>query len=116
MSDTYVREHLIDFVPEGTTPPLRCTFRDPDGVATQPAAVTLTIHRNGTPIGDADRDVIANVTDGVLEYYLLPADTTMVGSGNTERHTALLEWTWGSPAKTGKFEIVFTVANMLLVP
>jgi hypothetical protein len=29
-----------------------------------------------------------------------------------EKHVALLEWTWGSPTKTGRHEVVFWVTNL----
>lgn len=53
---------------------------------------------------------------GVITLQLDPLDMIMVNrQQQQEVHVALLEWMWGSPPQSGKFEVAFTVVDLALV-
>lgn len=56
-------------------------------------------------------------TAGNMEIVLLPADNLLNNTAlASERHIALIEWTWGSGARSGAREVEFTVSNVLKRP
>lgn len=120
MSTSRIRTILDDEISERSRPPIRATFLDDDGDAHQPTTATLTLHCNGTIINNRDAvDLISYITAGVLKFPTAAEDFAIQGSDLSERHVALIEWTWtdsdGHP-RGDKHEIVHTVRNFLQVP
>lgn len=107
----------LERVGERTTPRLTATFVDESDVAIASlASLFLTIHCNGAEV-KARTDVLSSFSAGTLTLYLTEAETRILGSDTEERHTALLEWTWGSgPVKSGNKELVYFVKNFTLIP
>ena len=120
MSTSRIRTYIDEEIAEGSTPPIRATFLDDDGAAHQPTAATLTLHYDGTVINSRDAtSIIGSVTAGVLKFPTDVADFAIQGSGASERHVALIEWTWTDSdghTRKDKHEIVHTVRNFLQVP
>ena len=52
---------------------------------------------------------------GVVTLRLDPLDMIIVSGRKSETHVALFAWTWGSPLKTGRHEVAFTVSNLAKV-
>jgi|WetSurMetagenome_2_1015567.scaffolds.fasta_scaffold113017_2 hypothetical protein len=126
---TMPRTTLPGVFAEKATLPLGATITDLDGVTPLPNAdtvlttLTMTLYEasTGVVINTCLARSLLNVNGGVvtaagaLTFQLAIADMACVTSAARELHIALLEWTWGSPAKSGKHEIAFTVANLLKV-
>lgn len=114
-SSSRIRTSLVDEIAEKTTPPIRATFLDDDGVAHQPVTATLTLHANGAIINSRSAvDLMSSITSGVLWFSTEPADFAIVGSELKEWHTALLEWTWldtKGQTRADKHEILHVVRN-----
>jgi hypothetical protein len=120
MSTSRIRTILADEIAEGSTPPIRATFLDDNGAAHQPTAATLTLHYNGTIINSRDAtNLLGYITAGVLKFTTAAEDFAIQGSDLSERHVALIEWTWTDSdghTRKDKHEIVHTVRNFLQVP
>lgn len=110
-----LRTTLKGDVAEGTTPLLNFTFKDEDGVATQPttANFTLTDGESETIVNSQDdTNIITSVTAGVAALRLVAADTAILNTAlQFEWRRALIEWTWGA-SLVGKREIYFRVRNL----
>jgi hypothetical protein len=124
-----VRTTIASPMPEKTTGMLSATIADVDGVTPLASAdtvlttltLTLYLDRVGTVINSRSAQDILNAhggavdSAGALTIRLDPLDMIIVSGKQTELHIALIEWTWGSPLKSGKHEIAFTVTNLLKV-
>jgi hypothetical protein len=124
-----VRTTLPDHYAEKSTLTLTATITDADGVtplaSADSALITLTMTlyeaRSQTVINTCTARNILNANGGVvtsagaLTIRLDSADMACLSAGFAETHIALIEWSWGTPLKTGKHEIVFTVANLAKV-
>jgi hypothetical protein len=122
------RTTLTTTYPEQATAVLTATLTDADGKTALLNAdsvltsltLTLYVERGGAVINSRSAQSILNVNGGtvnsaaLLTLRLDPADMTVSG-GFAEVHIALLAWTWGSPLKTGRHEIAFTVGNLAKV-
>lgn len=115
---------------EKATLPLTATITDTDGVTPLASAnsvlltLTLTLYeaRSGTVINSCTARDILNANGGTvssagaLSIRLDAADMACLRTTESELHVALIEWTWGSPLKTGRHEIAFVVKNLAFVP
>lgn len=76
-----------------------------------PAPVVTSAIVNGQ--NDADVSAFVDAT-GNVDVYLEPADTEIdvpvTLTAHPHQRVILFTWTWGSPAKTGKCEIVLSIA------
>ena len=76
-----------------------------------PAPVVTSTIVNGQNDADVHAFVDAN---GLVDVFLDPADTEIdvptTLSAHPHRRVLLFTWTWGSPPKTGKCEIVLSIA------
>ena len=124
------RTTLTDTYAEQATLTLSATITDADGVTPLASAdaalasLTLTLYeeRSGTAINGCTARNILNANGGTvssagaLTIRLDADDMACVRASDSERHIALLEWSWGATVKHGKHEIAFTVANLAKVP
>jgi hypothetical protein len=124
-----VRTTLTDPVAEKATAFLSATITDVDGVTPLASAdsvlttltMTLYLGRVGIVINSRSAQSIRNENGGTVDsagaltIRLDPLDMIIVSGKQSETHIALIEWTWGSPLKSGKHEIAFTVTNLLKV-
>ena len=112
--------------PAYTTAELTATLTDAGGEMALPQAdsvlstlvLTLSEAVSGEIINNRRAQSILNAnggtigSDAILRLRLDPADMALLFDGNTEKHFALLEWTWGSPSKTGRHKIEFSVSRL----
>lgn len=107
---------------EGTRRVVTMTVRDTDGVAIPLASmttITLTLKKSGNPINERDAQSILNAnggtyhaTSGLLSIVLTPDDNIMVGAGDVERHSALVEFTYASGQKEDSFPFFVDVTKV----
>lgn len=119
------RTTIADPKPEKATAWLTATLTDGRIALTNPnlLSLTLTLYEETTEtiINVRNHVSILGVNGGevsaagVISLRLDPLDMVMVSNKKQEQHIALLEWTWGSPLKSGKHEIAFTVTNLAQV-
>jgi hypothetical protein len=123
------RTTITDPKPEKATSVLAFTITDTDGVTPLASAdsvlttlaMTLYLDRFGTIINSRTAQSVLNLNGGTVDsagagaVRLDPLDMIIVSGKQTECHIALIEWTWGSPLKSGKHEIAFYVTNLLKV-
>jgi hypothetical protein len=124
-----VRTTIATPIPEGATRYLSFTVTDVDEVTPLANADSILLSLLVTVFNEPSRAVINSRTAqsilntnggtvssaGVVTLRLDPADTAILGS-KSEARVASLVWTWGSPLKTGRHEVAFTVADLALVP
>lgn len=128
------RTTLTETIAEGTTPTIELTLRDVGtGGAVGlpvPAADMTTIRlthyvrRTRNIInGRNDQNVLNagigtyHATSGLLTLALAAVDTVIeAADASHEVHVALIEYTFNGGAGAGKHEVVYTVANLALVP
>jgi len=129
---------IADPKAEKATALLKITLTDADGVTPLldldsilvTTKVTLYEKKTGTIINSRTAQSILNTNGGTVyaalqtdaagnTYNLLlrldPDDMIIILGAKSEEHVALISWTWGSPLKTGHYEVVFTVNNLLKV-
>ena len=114
---------LLGSYPANASAILGATLTELDGVTPVPgsslSALVVTVYeaRSGVVINACrDRNILnanGGVIDdlGVLQLRLDAADMAIVGTGTTESHVALVEWTWASPVRDGRTWILFTVGE-----
>lgn len=110
---------------QGTTPRVSFTIVDEDGVGFQPDTLTMTIYDfacsclvppSGSIVNDQnDVDILANCdSQGNVAVYLAEEDTTLSTDAacrpSVLPRRLLFRWTWDSPTKVGKHEVVITLA------
>lgn len=103
-------------------------FTDADGdfiPVSSLSTVTLTLYDEGTKTILNSRNAqnvlnnngVSINSDGVMVWIMVPDDNAILNaSAVSERHVALFEWTWGTPARYGKMEIGLQVINLNKVP
>jgi len=106
---------------EGTRRVVNMTVRDTDGVVIPLSAmttITFTLKKGGDPINDRDAQSILNTnggtyhaTSGLLSIVLTPEDNIMVGTGEVERHPALVEFTYAGGSKADSFPFFVDVTR-----
>lgn len=110
--------------PEGTTPPIAFTIRDPDGNGFLPDTLILTLYDEATKVilGGREKQNVRNANGvtvsaaGEVVWQTVAADNAIVtDSENKEKHVALFEWTWDG-SKHGKVQVVILVRNLAYVP
>jgi hypothetical protein len=125
-----VRTVIADPIPEAATRYIQFTITDIDGVTPLPNADSVLLTLTVTLFNKLSKVVInsrtvqsilavngGSVTSaGVVTLRLDPADTAILGGAASEDRIASFAWTWGSPLKTGRHEVLFTVTNLALVP
>lgn len=110
---------------QGTTPRISFQIVDEDQVGFQPDALTMTIYDH-VCVGDEDANTFINDRDaddvlascdasGNVELWLEEDDTAVADLDNcapkTTERTVLFRWTWDSPEKVGKHQVVFTIES-----
>jgi hypothetical protein len=114
---TVVTEEVV----ERTTSLLTGTITRDDGVTGfKPSTLLLTLYdkNTGTVINSRSAsDVLSSVdASGALALQLHPLDNVILdATRNTEKHRALLYWTWGS-GEAGAHTFEFTVRNHTKLP
>jgi len=113
-------------VNEGTSAIYSCTLQDEDGDAialSQLGTITLTYYNSddGTIINSRTEQDVKNANNvaissvGVLTWNIQPLDTIIVAGTTvprqTERHTALFEWTWATTF-AGRHELDLYIYQM----
>jgi hypothetical protein len=123
-----VRTTIAEPIPESSTAYISLTLTDIDGVTPLPNAdailttlvVTLFNERTAAVVNSRTAQSVLGVNGGtvtsagLVTLRLDPADTAIIGTKSEARVASFL-WTWGSPVKTGRHEVAFTVANLALV-
>jgi len=125
------RTILTDKIAERQTRPLTIQVVDQNGnplTADQIATLTLTLYdaATGTVINGRNKQNVLNangcvidVLSGMLNWTMDTLDNIAIGTATFEKHKALFEWTWNKPdggTGYGKYELVFTVENLQMVP
>jgi len=114
-------------VPEQITLRITGLIQDELGVAIPGAnltTLTLTLYNSTTEavLNLRNASDILGVNGGSVDasgnftLTLTPADNALLGTGRSEKHIALIVWTYNSGNSTGRFEVIFTVVNVTKGP
>lgn len=119
-SSSRIRTYIEDRIAEKSTPPIRLTFVDDDGVAVQPDVATFTLSLvDGTVVNSRSAvDLLPKTTLGVCRFPTDPEDFAIVGTTNIEQHVILVEWQWTDDTgatRYDKHEIIHDVQNFVAV-
>jgi hypothetical protein len=120
------RTTITDPKPEKATAVLSGMITDVDGVTPLANADTILISMTMALYDEHTKAIINSCTardvknanggvvasTGAFSVRLDPADMAILGGRPSEDHVALYTWTWGSPLKTGRHEVAFTVTNL----
>lgn len=118
---------ITETVPEQVSVRITGVIKDEAGNGVPGAnltTLTLTLYDSSTEsiINSRNDSDINGVNGGSVDasgnlvMKLSPADNALIGTGDSEKHIALIEWTYNSGADTGRAEVIFTVANLKRAP
>lgn len=123
------RTYLTSNVAEGTTTPFSATIRDDAGdpiAAPDLTTLTMTLYEYATKAILNERDAVdvLNANEGtvsaggVFAFLLTKEDNVSVAAavGRREAHVLALDYTWDTPTKTARTEIIFDLTNLYDVP
>ena len=118
------RTHVKKPFLHGTTPRISFQIVDPDGVGFQPDTLTMSVY-DYVDTEDPPADQLVNDrndvdildfcdADGNVAFYLEAEDTELVVPASElaiqPKRRLLFTWTWDSPVKVGKHELILTIA------
>lgn len=118
---------ITETVPEQVSVRITGVIKDEAGNGVPGAnltTLTLTLYDSSTEsiINSRNDSDINGVNGGSVDasgnlvMKLSPADNALIGTGDSEKHIALIEWTYNAGADTGRAEVIFTVANLKRAP